>query len=366
MDFVNETGLQAAWCLGFDLEGREVVVVVIKATYALPADGGDCEPAAEQVPLVKADEFTGEPGLSATLYETDFSHRKPMCDVLVNGSAHAPRGKPAKKVTVGLKVGPIHKRFEVVGDREWDGKLIGSAPSDPKPFVKMPISYDRAYGGADTNDKDEVRAYPDNPIGIGYYPLSSGKKLNGRPLPNTQEIGKDPTNKGGKFRPMSFGPIARNFSERVPYAGTYDDAYFEERLPFLPKDFDDRYFQCAPADQQMPYSKGGEVVELENLTPAGLTRFRLPSRELPVLVVRKDAPAVQIDPVADTVLIEPELGRVMITWRGSLGLRKDVFEVGQTVIGKTLAAHEAELRREDKEHYANLEEMAAAKRGGSR
>lgn len=366
MDFVNHTGLKAAWCLGFDLEGREVMVVVVKATYALGPQGGDLELAAEQAPLVKADEFTGEPGLSATLYETDFSHRKPLCDVLVVGSAHSPGARPAKKVTVGLRVGPIHKRFEVVGNRTWSGRLIGAGPGDAAPFVTMPITYDRAYGGADVGGKDQVRTFAANPIGIGYYPLSKGKALDGKPLANTQEIGKDAADRNGKFRPMSFGPIGRNFAERVPYAGTYDEAYFEERLPLLPADFDDRYFQCAPADQQMPHPRGGEVVELENLTPAGLTRFRLPSREFPVLVVRKDGPAAQIDPVLDTILIEPDLGRALLTWRGSIGLRRDVFEVARTEVGGTLASHETELRREDKTHYANLDEMARARRDGGR
>ena len=363
MDFVNDSGLPAAWCLAFDLEGREVVVVAIKATYALTPEGGDLELAAEQAELVKADEFTGDPGLSATLHETDFSAHKPQCDVIVNGSAHAPGGKPARKVTVGLRVGPIHKRFEVIGDRVWEARMIGAGASDPKPFRTLPISYDRAYGGADTGKDDEVQTYAENPIGVGYYPLSDGKKLAGRALANTQEIGKDADGRKARVRPMSFSPIGRNFASRVPFAGTYDEPYFEERLPLLPKDFDDRYFQCAPEDQQMPYPRGGETVELENLTPAGRTRFRIPSCELPVLVVLKDQPAVQLDPVIDTLVIEPDLQRVMVTWRASLPMRRDVFDVARTVIGKTLNEHETELRREDKTHYANLAEMAAAKEG---
>ncbi|MCK7582586.1 MAG: DUF2169 domain-containing protein [Chromatiales bacterium] len=54
-----------------------------------------CELHDEQLPLVMADTFTGEPGLSAPVYEVDFAPRKHRCDVLLVGSAHAPGGRPA-------------------------------------------------------------------------------------------------------------------------------------------------------------------------------------------------------------------------------------------------------------------------------
>ena len=47
-------------------------------------------------------------------------------------------------------------------------------------------------------------------------------------------------------------------------------------FPFLPPDFDDRYFQMAPPDQQIDYPRGGEEVQLVNLTPEGRLGFQLP------------------------------------------------------------------------------------------
>ena len=84
MDFVNETKVEAGWTLGFEPDGRELLVVAIKATFKIPKFGDEPELAENQVPLTAADEFTGEPGYSATLYETDYAHRKPFCDVLLN------------------------------------------------------------------------------------------------------------------------------------------------------------------------------------------------------------------------------------------------------------------------------------------
>ncbi|MCA9469537.1 MAG: DUF2169 domain-containing protein, partial [Nitrospira sp.] len=220
MEFVNQTKLEAGWTLGFEPDGRELLVVVVKGTFVIPENDQEAELAEQQIPLTEADEFTGEPGFSATLYETDYAHRKPMCDVLLNGSAYAPGGRPAKRVTVSLQVGSMKKSFNVVGDRVWKRKLFWVRPSSPKPFIQKWISYDCAFGGTDLQSKkpENVKTYLKNPIGIGYYPLTTRKDLIGKPLPNTEEIGKSIKRRTGNFQPMSFGPIGRNFEARFPLA----------------------------------------------------------------------------------------------------------------------------------------------------
>ena len=346
MDFVNETKVEAGWTLGFEPDGRELLVVAIKATFNIPKNGDEAELAEEQVPLTEADEFTGEPGYSATLYETDYAHRKPFCDVLLNGSAYAPRGRPTKSVRVSLRVGLMNKAFNVVGDRIWDRNIISVKPTFRRPFTRMPISYDRAYGGADKHpDKPEkIKTYTKNPIGVGYHPYSNGKHLKGKPLPNTEEIGKRIKSKNGKYHPMSFGPLGRNFASRVVYAGTYDQNWLDNVIPFWPNDFDYRYFQAASQDQQIPYPKGGEPVILQNLTPDGLTKFLIPRISMPVIFVPYSGDYFTKKPVIDTVLIEPDHNRFMLTWRVSLPLRKNCFELYQVIVGKKLSSWHWERR----------------------
>src|SRR5262245_61007286 len=111
MQFTNATKVEAGWTMGFDGDGRELLIVAIKATFTIPPAGEEPQLAETQLPLVQADQFTGDPGLSAPLYESDFAHRKPRCDVLLNGCAYAPQGKVANRVTVGLRVGPMAKSF---------------------------------------------------------------------------------------------------------------------------------------------------------------------------------------------------------------------------------------------------------------
>ena len=77
--------------------------------------------------------------------------------------------------------------------------------------------------------------------------------------------------------PAGFGVIASHWQPRVGYAGTYDEHWMKTRQPLLAEDLDDRYFQCAPLDQQAPqWLRGGEAVVLLKLTPAGELRFTLP------------------------------------------------------------------------------------------
>lgn len=334
MNFINETKLEAGWTLGFQPDGREFLVVAVKATYLIPENGKDPTLADVQVPLTEADEFTGEPGFSATLYETDYAHRKPLCDVLLNGSAYAPGGRPTDRVTVALRVGSMNKSFNVVGNRVWDRILLMLTPRYPTPFTKLPITYDRAFGGVDAakDNPEKKKTYLKNPVGVGYYPLTMGKVLIGKPLPNTEEIGRPVKSTTGKFRPMAFGPIGRNVESRVRYAGTYDQNWLDHRAPFWPDDFDYRYFQSAPPDQQIPYPKGGEQVVIKNLSPRGTISFQLPKISMPILIVPYSSQEKQLHAVIDTVLMEPDHNRFMVTWRASLPLRRDCFELKKVVV----------------------------------
>jgi hypothetical protein len=335
MDFVNESKVEAGWTLGFQPDGRELLVVVVKAAYLIPENGEEPSLADEQVPLTEADEFTGEPGFSATLYETDYAHRKPFCDVLLNGSAYAPGGRPTDRVTVGLRVGLMNKSFNVVGDRAWDKNLLLVSPTHPRPFTQIPITYNRAYGGVDMDEGNpkKVETYLKNPVGVGYYPLTKRKALIGKSLPNTEKIGQPVKTNKGDYEPMSFSPIGRNFESRIPYVGTYDQNWLNHKAPFWPDDFDYRYFQSTPPDQQIPYPKRGEKVVLKNLTPQGITSFRLPKMSMPILFIPYRGEEQQLAPVVDTVLIEPDQGRFMLTWRTSLPLRRNCFELKRVVAG---------------------------------
>jgi hypothetical protein len=336
MELLNATRMAAGYTQGLRPDGRELLVVVVKGTFKLPRNGEEATLAEEQLPLVEADTFTGEPGLSAPVYESDYAPYKPFCDVIVNGSAHAPRGKPATSVEVGLKVGSVAKAFRVVGDRVWEAGVGGIGPGFAKPFGRKEITYDVAFGGTDRFSKDESDhdAFMENPIGIGYRKGLTSGPIDGTPAPNTEERKNPVKSPLGNYLPMSFGPIARGWQSRARFAGTYDDDWLENVFPFLPADFDDRYFQCAPQDQQTAHLKGGDEVVLVNLTRDGMRTFRIPKIEIPVHFFRQDGERIDAEPKLDTLCIEPDKSLFQLVWRTHIPLRQNMFEVAQVVAGR--------------------------------
>jgi hypothetical protein len=363
VEFVNQSGADAGWTMGFERDGRELLVVVAKATYRIPENGGEPVPAEEPMKLTKADEFTGEPGYSAPLRETDYSQRKLRCDVVLNGSAYAPGGVAAEAIEVSLRVASMRKSFCVFGPRQWLDSML--SVGEPEPFVQTPISYDFAYGGADVNEEepDKVATYLENPVGKGYRPLRRHSDLIGEPLPNTAEGWNPISGNKGRYRPLALGPVGRNFSPRHKHAGTYDQQWLDNEAPFWPADFSYAYFQCAPDDQQVPFLQGGEDVELINLTPDNRRQFRIPRRTIPITFQPHRGEDIQYEAVCDTVLIEPDLGRFTLTWRVSLPLRRNMFEMKQVLVGELTYSQRAQrrARARGKKYYANLRELVASK-----
>lgn len=363
MELLNATKMKAGYTMGLKPDGRELLVVVVKGTFNIPKPGEEAELADKQVDLVMADQFTGEPGLSAPTYESDFAPVKPRCDVLLNGSAYAPKGEPARRLTVGLQVGSMQKSFAVVGNRVWRSFLGFVSSTRPEQFVKMPISYDNAFGGTDSSHKNpkKHRACMRNTVGRGFHVNRAKEAIHLKPLPNTEELGRRVRKPKGKYRPMAFGPIGRAWEPRPKFAGTYDQNWIDNIFPFLPPDFDERYYQSAPPDQQIDYLKGGEDVVLLNLTPEGQTAFKVPTITVPVTFYLKNYEEKETNAVCDTIIIEPDLRRFMLIWRASLPLKKNMFEVAQVVAGRMSRAW-YRARELGKTWYPSLKELVDSRK----
>jgi hypothetical protein len=366
MELLNATKMRAAYTMGMKPDGRELLVTVVKGTFSIPRNGEEPQLAEEQVAPVEADTFTGEPGFSAPVYESDYAPMKPRCDVCLNASAYAPGGRAARRVSVSLQIGPIYKSFDVIGNRQWIVTLLGAVTSQPEPFTVMPISYDRAFGGVDNAHPDPAkhRFYEQNHAGVGFHQQTAREFIDSAPLPNTEESGHSVEDPRGSYRPMAFGPIGRAWHPRVKFAGTYDQNWIDNIFPFLPPDFDELYYQAAPADQQMDYARGGEEVVLRNLTPEGYISFRLPAVNMPVVFYPKHGNNLETNAVVDTVVIEPDLRRFTMTWRSHIPLRKNMFEIEQILVGEMPKAW-YRARELGKTYYPSLAALVADKKGTS-
>lgn len=364
MRLTNQTAFQATWAPSFDKTGRGQLVIIIKATYQLTAPDFALVLADKQAPIIEADITTGDPGFSATLYESDFASFKPYCDVLVNGCAYAPFGKATKEVPVQLKVTNkgnvlLDKQFIVKGNRYWVLDIISFSASTPEPFLKMPVSYDNAFGGMDKSNPEHLRFYPNNPVGKGYSYHKTN--LTGCLLANTEQIGHPIQSPNGNYQPMAFGAIARSWPIRAKYAGTYDEYWTQNVMPFWPEDFDYRFFQSAPPNQQVPYLKGGEEITLLNFSRYPIIHFNVPEQRIPVLFIPYKGHKQQLQSVVDTLIIEPELERIIMTSRVALPLKKNIHDIKEVIIGDISRAMQHAQRSPHKTYYTSLAELVKAK-----
>ncbi|MBB5723232.1 hypothetical protein FHS72_002872 [Loktanella ponticola] len=329
----------SGFSIGIDPTGREHVVVITKRRLNFPAASGGVCTWSDAIPaLCTADEFSGEPGMSAVTFESEFAMRKPHCDVLVHGAAYAPNGAPTPMVYAGLQCGTVSKTIAVFGPRVWERYITGPAPSEPALFVRQDISYDHAFGGVDALDPSEKEPpmYPFNIVGVGWHQSRNRDSVDGTPLPACEDPQNLISTPWSKVTPVSFGPIARGAPERAKYAGTYDEAWIEDRFPHLPDDYDDRYAQAAPADQQIRHPSGGEVIKLNNMMSdhAGPFEMKLPNLDLPVVFSRRRGEDIPARPVTDTLIIEPDQRHIDVITRASLPLKRDILEMREAIIGK--------------------------------
>lgn len=313
MELVNRTPFAAARTVVSDREGRDVLVTVVKCTYAL-GKSGQLEPAEKQFPVQAADDFHGEPGESSVRWESDLAVYKPATDVVVLGHAYPPR-RPEPQVQVALRIGPLFRVLTVFGDRRW---RKGLGMSSPESFSKMPLTYERAFGGTDRGAPDprHHEMEPRNPVGRGFRAQRSEVGAGDGLLPNIEDPEHLIRSPKDRPPPAGFGFISRSWQPRAALAGTYDEAWKKNRAPLPPVDFDDRHHNAAhPSLVASPHFVGNELVELAHLSPRGTLRFRLPGM-WPRVFVSIARTRHELPVLFDTLVLLPDEEQAVMLWRG--------------------------------------------------
>lgn len=326
----NTTPFASAIAVFPNEDGIDSLYIVVKASFQLAPTLAIAE---QQVPPTQADVYWGEPGLSSLKYASELHLTKPGTDVVLVGQAWAPANRRVPALDVRLVVADKQKSVRVFGDRRWrDGAITA-----PEPFQSMPLVYERAYGGIHVPDprSNEILAEERNPVGVGFPGRRKAEAFNGLPLPNIEDPRALLQRPGDQGIPAGFGFIAAGWLPRRKYVGTYDAAWQKARAPYLPEDFDVRFFHAAHPDLAFNrYLVGGEAVQLDNLSPHGPLRFILPRCELSVRVRiagRTETPPLNLE----TVLIEPDENRLCLSWRAALPCDKLTLKVEEVVIEQT-------------------------------
>lgn len=320
-----------------DARGREYLVVVAKATWSIPLPGQRPRPLEPQ-PLSHTDQFLGEPGLSPQRYGDDFARHKARCDVLFDSCAHVPGGRSATALAVSVQVDNMLKRIKVQGPRTWKKRLGTYDASSPAAFTQMPLHYGFAFGGThpytDRKGRELVDTFLDNPQGVGWAGPHTLDAAADAPLPSLEDFADPILHPTGRHRAHALSAIPRNWPQRIAHAGTYDKAWHDTQFPFLPEDFDERYYQCAPTDQQIDYPQGGEEVRLTHLLAEHPNlHFHLPDLRNTVRILRTDYSVESPPIVVDTLFFETEAARFSAVWRACTPIRRRVQEFDTIALG---------------------------------
>lgn len=246
-------------------DGAPILSVLGKRTFTF-ANGKAATLAEEQQPFLEADEYhgKGKPQSDAVRVESDLVAYKPMTDVVILAKAHAPGGRPAKTVDVGVQVGPARKIARVFGNRKAFVTGTGIDFTEPEPFTEMAIDYSRAYGGKDEKSDDAFQyVYMKNGVGRGFVIKDHPKAVQDLALPNIEDPQKllTPGNLVvGSFDrwklwpdPAGFGYVNKSFHPRFTLAG-------------LPPE----HWAQAEADRQQSLKKAPEVGTRPSATPAAV------------------------------------------------------------------------------------------------
>jgi len=272
LDLRNRTPYPHLPAVLHDEHGREVLVVLLKATLRLSNGAPHPEPLLVHTADVRFSSGVRYPARSdgdgddgdgdgpwshfaghcfssgEVRYPSDLVPAKIGTDIVCNGQVHAPGGIACTDCTAELSIGALHREVRAVGPRR-------SPEASPEPFVRVPLGREHAPGLAALGPHDEPRR---------------------------------------------------------SYRGTFDEAWERTRAPLLPEDMDARFWNAA----QLVSARrlvGGEPIVLVNLSPTGRIEARLPRVPLRLRVDDRE-----VRPDLDLVVIEPDDDRVALTFRVSV------------------------------------------------
>lgn len=321
----NNTPFAANMALFPDEAAIDTLYLLVRATFNI---GEQWTLADEQLPPIEGDEYWTEVEKSSIKQASDYHTGKLCSDIIMIGHACAPDGKEVSQLEVTLKVGQVHKIVRVFGDREWqDGRITLS-----KPFKTMAMVYEKAYGGIHIVDGEVVAIEARNPVGQGFAGQRTVEEMNGIPLPNLEDPENLISEVDQQPMPACFAICAPHWLPRSAYAGTYDDAWQSGRAPYLPQDFDKRFFSMAHPELVYPgFLQGGEAVEIINMHSDGVINFKVPYIKLNAdVTVEEDS--VQPPFNLETLLIEPNQLKLSLIWRAAIQCDKKRLKIGDVKI----------------------------------
>lgn len=312
-----------------DARGEERLLLVVKGSFEL--DGERLHPV--ETEIVLADQYRGDPASSSLAVASEIVLFKPLPDMLLSGHAY-PDERGGATGFVSFGVGSWSKDALVFGDRVWTRGVTGLRPSAPQPFERIPLVYERAFGGAELSQTPPLGC-PENPVGVGMVDCRPGG-----PVPNLEHPRHLLGAPGDRPPPRAFGPIAPHWQPRRSFHGTLDAEWQRTRMPLPPLDADPRAAQVAPPDQILPHAlEGGEPVEIRGVHRDGAwLRFRVPRTRVRV-TVHDGRRVLELPTTLDTLHVDADAPRLDLTWRAHISVHEGIDNLAWVRIDTEDAPH---------------------------
>jgi hypothetical protein len=273
----------------------------------------------------------------------------------------------------------IDKSLRVFGARHFERTLFGWVLSDPESASAVPIRWENTFGGTSCVTRfiggklDSIPLLNEvcftNPVGTGWIekkfeklaqptaawkssaqaPFTVGEASRRIRAPQIEYAGQPietltksrypagplspqqmaQISQSYPYQPAGLGPVGRAWTPRLQLGGTYDENWQRERWPYLPKDFNFGYWNCAPQDQQIQALPREAVFELLNLAPPeqtseGWLRFQVPPHRAFMLLRYESGALAPLPMRIDTVQINTEEMNLELVWRAVFPVKPSV------------------------------------------
>jgi hypothetical protein len=233
-----------------------------------------------------------------TWLDHDLTPPKPLFDLLVAGYVVPPENHRKPQIKACVRIGHQQTILEAHVPRYWKPGLVNHSPEPlSKTLYRVPVS----YALADWSGGFPLEPEPEQP----------------QLLPWLQRSGVTCHRKQHDKYPAGFGFWPENAEHRKRHSGTYGKAWQWQRMPDLPNDFDDRFYNVAHPELQLLQTPApGTEIQLTHLSETAQLTIRMPSLELTAQVTTVGGsvlPPVPLKP--DTLTIEPNHSRMSLIQR---------------------------------------------------
>jgi hypothetical protein len=307
MHLVNETPLPAVLIRNAEERDYITALLVACATFTLGEEGLSLSERQEPVVVQHPGSLAG-----------DAHFEKSGVSVCATGHVYAPRGE-AKSADATLLVGEHTYRVRAFGVRVWQESLLGDrlTPTTPLPFQRVPMTWEKAYGGTIKRPASVINAEGEelivppheeafalNQIGTGYYP--ERRLAIDQPLPQLEDPEHLIQSPKDHPEPVCFAPYSLGGGLRASFL-------MRDGLPDLT--LASRMFSRAAPRTTFGELLPGTRIELAGMRPAAeLLAFELPAPPCAAEVHLEG----QISPLSfrvDALDIDAEAARVRVVYR---------------------------------------------------